>query len=207
MAATHSPTVIDALLQPAGAPVGSAAQDSTGDLRQMMNEKPLPVVKEDFLKNERLDSSYTKKQAQAAVKALNGALEAEDEQQLSDCFFEGQSYWKDNLSLTYHLRTFEGTKVVAKSLLETSRLRGLSKLELIESSVQLVPATPDLVSRLVLLKYFENTKALLISNLLTAISCSGHIRPPHYAVVASCFCLSAKTIPKHIGEYGSFPRA
>lgn len=76
---------------------------------------------------------------------INVALATEDFAKLKTCFFTGQAYWRDQLALTYHLRTFATPGVVAASLLETKKLRGLEDGIKLEGTPQFVPATPFLV--------------------------------------------------------------
>lgn len=76
---------------------------------------------------------------------LNAALAAEDAEKLKTCFFPEQAYWRDQLALTYHLRTFATPAVVAASLLETKKLRELTEGIKLEGVPQFIPATPVLV--------------------------------------------------------------
>lgn len=120
---------------------------AAGDLRQMIAQKPIPQLAEDILKHEPTGPGYAIDQARLVVSQLATSLTSGDAETLANCFFTTQAYWKDNLALTSHLRTFESSKVVAKSLVQTSTLRGgIDSLELVESSVVLIPATPTLVS-------------------------------------------------------------
>lgn len=120
---------------------------AAGDLRQMIAQKPIPQLAEDILRHEPTGPSYTVDQARQVISQLATSLTSGDAEALANCFFTTQAYWKDNLALTYHLRTFEGSKIVAEGLVQTSALRGgIDSLELVESSVVLIPATPTLVS-------------------------------------------------------------
>lgn len=76
---------------------------------------------------------------------FNAALASEDAERLKTCFFPGQAYWRDQLALTYHLRTFASPAVVVASLLETKKLRGLTDDIKLEGAPQFIPATPVLV--------------------------------------------------------------
>lgn len=118
-----------------------------GDLRQMIADKPIHQLAEDILRNEPTGIEHAAEQARQAIRTLVTALTSGDEEGLATCFFSTQAYWKDNLALTYHLRTFESRKVVARGLIQTSGLRGgIDHFELVESSVVFIPATPNFVS-------------------------------------------------------------
>lgn len=79
--------------------------------------------------------------------AFNAVLTNNDAAALQACFFPAQSYWKDSLALTYHLRTFRGPEVIAKNLLATKEARQCNPVWKLEGAV-FVPATPALVSGL-----------------------------------------------------------
>lgn len=79
--------------------------------------------------------------------AFNTVLTNNDAAALQACFFPAQSYWKDSLALTYHLRTFRGPEVIAKNLLATKEARQCNPVWKLEGAV-FVPATPALVSGL-----------------------------------------------------------
>lgn len=91
------------------------------------------------------DGSEILKAALDVLDKLNAALSAEDVSKLKTCFFTRQTYWKDQLALTYHLRTFATPGVIAASLLETKKLRGLDDAIKLEGTPQFIPATPFLV--------------------------------------------------------------
>jgi hypothetical protein len=65
---------------------------------------------------------------------------------LESCFYADQAFWKDQLALTYHLRTFKTPGVISASLLETKKLRSLSKGIAVDGAALFLPATPGLVS-------------------------------------------------------------
>ncbi|KAL0261574.1 hypothetical protein SLS55_003004 [Diplodia seriata] len=84
------------------------------------------------------------RQALAVLEPFNNALLANDAEGLKECFYADQAYWKDQLALTYHLRTFTGSDTIVASLLETKALRQITagiKLE----TAKFIPATPTLV--------------------------------------------------------------
>lgn len=65
---------------------------------------------------------------------------------LEACFYADQAFWKDQLALTYHLRTFKTPGVIAASLLETEKPRSISKGIAVDGVALFLPATPVLVS-------------------------------------------------------------
>ncbi|KAL0766456.1 hypothetical protein CaCOL14_010901 [Colletotrichum acutatum] len=77
------------------------------------------------------------------VGTFASALKANDAAALENCFFAEQAYWKDQLALTYHLRTFQRAAVIASSLMETKSLRGLAQVE-IDGVPTFAPVTPTL---------------------------------------------------------------
>lgn len=86
-------------------------------------------------------------QTRAVLNRLNAALIANDSKSVEECFFPSQAYWKDQLSLTYHLRTFTTPAVIASSLLETKSMRGVTEGLAIDGGALFITATQTLVSR------------------------------------------------------------
>lgn len=83
----------------------------------------------------------------STLAALEAGLEAGDVQAVGKCFFPTQAFWRDLLALTSHIRTFAGeTSVIATSLVETTKLRGVNAGLKLSGTAQFVPATPALVS-------------------------------------------------------------
>lgn len=79
--------------------------------------------------------------------ALEAALVGRDPKAVAGCFLPDQAFWRDLLALTSHIRTFAGqATVVATSLVETTKLRGLSAGLKLSGTAQFVPASPALVS-------------------------------------------------------------
>lgn len=115
------------------------------ELRQLAALTPLPVIAPGTLDPASTDDSETLGAALGVLSELNAALASEDVERLKTCFFPGQAYWRDQLALTYHLRTFATPAVVAASLLETTKLRGLGEGIKLEGTPQFIPATPVLV--------------------------------------------------------------
>ncbi|KAF6822384.1 flavin-containing monooxygenase, partial [Colletotrichum musicola] len=90
----------------------------------MMAENPLPATATLSAKTSMSGDEPTE-QARVALYALNNALAAKKYDGLMACFFESQAFWRDQLALTYHLRTFLTPATIAAALLETKELRGI----------------------------------------------------------------------------------
>lgn len=115
------------------------------DLRKMMSQHPLPVIPPGTVDPASMGGEEPTKQALTVLKTLNAALAADDVKLLESCFFAEQAYWKDQLALTYHMRTFAGRDVIAASLLETKKLRKVTgELEL-KGTANFIPVSPVLV--------------------------------------------------------------
>lgn len=115
------------------------------DLRRLMSQYALPTVSQGIPDLSAMDGDEPTQRGSAILNKLNAALIAHDPEALKNCFFAEQSFWKDELALTYHLRTFIAPDVVAASFLETTILRGLTEgLQLVGKAL-FVPATPVLV--------------------------------------------------------------
>ncbi|KAJ0297638.1 hypothetical protein COL516b_010490 [Colletotrichum fioriniae] len=114
------------------------------DIRKMMAETPLPVIPEGTIDPANMNGSTPTKITLDIVENLTSALKANHAAALEDCFFAEQAYWKDQLALTYHLRTFQRAAVIACSLMETKNLRGLAQIE-IDGVASFAPVTPTLL--------------------------------------------------------------
>lgn len=110
----------------------------------MMADRPLPIIAGEVL--EMIKPEEAPAQAQQVLGELNSALSSGDVDKLASCFFESQCYWRDQLALTWHLRTFESPRNCATNLLETVALRGAAAGFAISGSPQFIPAAPTLVS-------------------------------------------------------------
>ncbi|ODM15871.1 hypothetical protein SI65_08711 [Aspergillus cristatus] len=93
------------------------------DLRKMMDEHPIPSITPGTVDLASVAGDEPTKQAGSVLNRLNAALAANNAEMLESCFFPSQAYWKDQLALTYHLRTFATPGVIAANLLETKTLR------------------------------------------------------------------------------------
>ncbi|KAG8158326.1 hypothetical protein KVR01_012087 [Diaporthe batatas] len=113
------------------------------DLRQMQARLPLPSVAPGTIDHASMTDEEAAVQARDVLQTMNKALAAGDVKALAECFFPGQAYWKDQLSLTWHLRTLTGPETIAAGLIETSRLRALAG-EIEFTKAQFTPAAPTL---------------------------------------------------------------
>jgi hypothetical protein len=84
--------------------------------------------------------------ARTALEQFNIALNANSTEQLEECFFPEQAFWKDQLALTWHLRTFISPAQIAKDLLETKNLRNITGSFETTGEAQFIQAGPNLVS-------------------------------------------------------------
>ncbi|KAL5366573.1 hypothetical protein BJX96DRAFT_170043 [Aspergillus floccosus] len=114
------------------------------DLRQMLAQHPLPTIAPGTVKPTTLTGNNPTKQAWAVLGRLNAALASDDAQALERCFVPTQAYWRDQLALTYHLRTFISPGVIAAALLETKSLRGMTEQIAIDGVAQFVPVMSTL---------------------------------------------------------------
>ncbi|KAL3496535.1 monooxygenase [Aspergillus germanicus] len=118
---------------------------SRGDLRQMMDQNPLPTLPLNLIDPSSMAGDEATIQARDVLAKLNTALAAGDANALQDCFYTEQSYWKDQLALTWHLRTFRGAGTIAAGLVEMARLRGVEGEGFeIDGAAVFLPATPVL---------------------------------------------------------------
>ncbi|KAF9870903.1 hypothetical protein CkaCkLH20_11575 [Colletotrichum karsti] len=108
----------------------------------MMSENPLPVIPAETLEGARKENPTNV--ALKVFEKLNAALAKDDGEDVKDCFFADQAFWKDQLALTYHLRTFSTPETIALSLLETEKLRSILGGIHLSGEAQFIPATPTL---------------------------------------------------------------
>jgi hypothetical protein len=113
------------------------------DLRQEMAKHPLPSVPPGIVDAAAMTPEETTKQAKSFLHTFNVALDANNTAVVANCFNTEQTYWKDILAFTYHLRTFIGHESAVTSFLETKKLRGIPggfKL----GTAQFMPVAPTL---------------------------------------------------------------
>lgn len=93
----------------------------------MLADNPLPSIAPDLVPHAP-SADEAAVLAAATLDQLNAALANKDVHAIEACFFPIQCYWKDNLALTYHLRTFSTASRIANSLVETAELRQVEPL-------------------------------------------------------------------------------
>lgn len=113
------------------------------DLRQLQARLPLPSIAPGTVDISSMPGDAAAAQARQVLQKMNTALAAHDAEAMASCFFPVQAYWKDQLSLTWHLRTMTGPPAIAAGLIETSGLRELTG-EIEFSGAQFTPAAPTL---------------------------------------------------------------
>lgn len=130
---------------PGVSPVLLGEYPPAADLRTKMRERPLPTIAPETVDPAVICSGEATSQALAVLGRLNVALASDDAVALENCFFPDQAYWKDELALTWHLRTFTSPPAIAASLLQTKALHSLAGPLVLEGTPQFVPASPVLV--------------------------------------------------------------
>ena len=93
----------------------------------MLADNPLPSIAPNVVPQPPSADDATLLAA-TALEKLNAALFSKDANTVEACFFPSQSYWKDNLALTYHLRTISTAARISDSLVETAGLRQMGPL-------------------------------------------------------------------------------
>ena len=116
------------------------------DLLELMAQNPLPLLAPGMVDLSSMADHEPTKQAQLVLDNLNIALARNDVGELQDCFWKDQAYWKDQIALTYHLRTFKSPGIIAASLLETNKLRAIKGVITVDGEAIFIQATPVLVS-------------------------------------------------------------
>ncbi|KAJ5779330.1 hypothetical protein N7457_007050 [Penicillium paradoxum] len=114
------------------------------NLLELLAQNPLPQLAPGLVDPTSMTGDEPNKQARTALNNLNAAIAHNDVEALANCFLEHQAYWKDQLALTYHLRTFKTCGVIASSLLETNKLRTIKGNIEIDGEAIFSPATPVL---------------------------------------------------------------
>lgn len=93
--------------------------------------KPLPKVTPGTVDPAAMADGVSRTEAQAVLDALNTALANNDAEKVADCFYPEQTFWRDIVAFTSHLRTFSEPQIVAAALLGMKSLRGIEgKLEI-----------------------------------------------------------------------------
>lgn len=106
--------------------------------------RPFPTLPDKLPSPEEVDT-HASALVSKSLRSLFDALSTEDVGRVKSCFLTSQSYWRDLLSFTYHLRTFNDAGVIASALVDLTRKRGIEgAFELVPGSVQHVVASPTL---------------------------------------------------------------
>lgn len=172
------------------------------DLRKMMAQQSVPVIAPGTVDLASMAGEEPTTLALAVLSTFNAALAADDAKALESCFLADQAYWKDQLALTYHLRTFTTPRVIAAGLLETKKLRGVTGEVKLEGSAQFIPATPALVSEQeTTTQEMQLTPFHIHSNSLTVVLVSGLAHQLLRAAGGSCSCLP-KAMTQSSGRSG-----
>ncbi|KAI3055360.1 hypothetical protein CBS147353_11334 [Aspergillus niger] len=138
----------------------------------MMKQYPLPTLAPGLVDSSSMVGDETATQARVVMNRLNTALATDDAETLEGCFYADQAYWKDQLALTWHLRTFSSPSTIAAGLLETAKLRIVSGIE-VDGAAMFVPVTPVLVGSLlnpissIVLSYFEQSHLPVSAGILS----------------------------------------
>ncbi|KAK6007430.1 hypothetical protein QM012_004244 [Aureobasidium pullulans] len=122
----------------------SATQDAQPNLRSLMAEHALPDVHSAAADLTCMSGSEATSVARTALERFNAALNVDSTDELEKCFFPEQAFWKDQLALTWHLRTFISPARIAKNLLETKKLRELAGNFEITGEAKFIQAGPHL---------------------------------------------------------------
>ena len=131
------------------------------ELRKTVAENPLPSIPPETFEPSVTGEELTR-QALSVITALNTALAAGDVEALERCFFPEQSYWKDQVALTYYMRTFRSPGVVAANLLAAQKARGIPGGFSLAGTPFVIPVSPTLVSTSLALAVDRNYFALMI---------------------------------------------
>lgn len=83
--------------------------------------------------------------AEQVVRGFSTALERADKNDFAGTFLAQQSYWRDALAITSHLRTFKDRDVIALVLTELNQQRGINGIAIIPGSAQVVAVSETLV--------------------------------------------------------------
>jgi len=117
-----------------------------GDLRKAFKTQPLPVVPAGTLAaTGSIDATAA---ARSVLDQLNRAISKADAPALGALFLsagQGDTYWKDQLALTSHLRTFHGPNAITESLLELAAARDIVDGFQPAGEAVLLPVGPTLV--------------------------------------------------------------
>lgn len=114
------------------------------DLRTLFSQNPVPIIPLGTVDPDSMSGVVPTDHALAVLKTLNEALASGDAEMLQSCFFPEQAYLKDQLALTWHLRTFTTPAIISATLLETKKLRDIEGGLELSGKAHFIPATPVL---------------------------------------------------------------
>lgn len=113
-------------------------------MRALQAQHPVPVLPANMINPASMAGDTATKLASPILSKFNASLTADNAAELASCFFDEQAWWKDQLALTYHLRTFTRPSVIAAALLDTSKLRQVPGVIKLEGEAHLIPACEKL---------------------------------------------------------------
>jgi hypothetical protein len=113
-----------------------------------MKEYALPVVAPVSAEFGTKDNFEVTQQALAVLQEFNAAVATDDAEALESCFLTDQAFWKDQLALTWHLRTFISPPTITSALLETKKQRDITGSFEIRDEASFARVGPTLVSRM-----------------------------------------------------------
>jgi hypothetical protein len=111
-----------------------------------MKQHALPVVAPVSAEPFSKDDLEATQQALAGLQKFNIALAADDAEALEESFFLEKAFWKDQLALTWHLRTFISPAKITSALLDTKKQRRLTEKFELRGKAQFAQVGPNLVS-------------------------------------------------------------
>jgi hypothetical protein len=118
-----------------------------GDLRDLMKEHALPVITPVSAGDFPTNAFEATQQALVVLQQFNTALATDNAEALERSFYAEQAFWKDQLALTWHLRTFISPAKIISALLETKKQRNITGDFKIKDEAQFVQVGPTLVGQ------------------------------------------------------------
>lgn len=112
--------------------------------------RPLPIIAPGTVDPAEMTGDVPVALAQVVVDDLNAALTNNHVNELADCFFPEQAFWRDIVALTSHLRTLIQPRVIADALLRMNSLRVIEGAIEITGEPHFVVMNPAMVSCLVI---------------------------------------------------------
>lgn len=81
------------------------------------------------------------------LQALFEGLSEGNVNKVKNCFYDEQCYWRDQLALTYHFRTFKDKECISKALVERAAISKPGSVAVAPGTARLTSAGPTLVRR------------------------------------------------------------